>query len=195
MRKIENRWQRYANFIWSKVGKNSPEYSLINTSDFFIENLQKKEDTDDVLDKSLQHKLHGWYGTLRLSPLDGKLNRNYVPMNSGTNIWASETIHNVTKLQMKKPKELMLFTKNPKPTSILESLNNKDGKITITNKHIKEMEELFIQGKSKFNSEVEYCMKIPENQRVFIKTKEAIEEETARASKGNSQDNIDDNLF
>ena len=89
----------------------------------------------------------------------------------------------------------MLFTKNPKPTSILESLNNKDGKITITNKHIKEMEELFIQGKSKFNSEVEYCMKIPENQRVFIKTKEAIEEETARASKGNSQDNIDDNLF
>lgn len=195
MRKIGNRWQRYANVICSKVGKTRPEESLINTSDFFIENLQKKEDTDDVLDKNLQHKIHGWYGTLRLSPLDGKLNRNYVPMGSGTNISASETIHNLTKLQMKKPKELMLFSNKPKPTSILESLSKKDGKLSATDRHINEMDELFIQGKSKFNSEVEYCMKIPENQRVYIKTKDAIEEEAARAAKAKMQDDISDDLF
>ena len=111
-------------------------------------------------------------------------------MGSGTNIGASETIHNITKLQMKKPKEFCLFTNKPKPTSILESLNKKNGKMLLADKHINEMDELFIIGKSKFESEVEYGLKVPENQRVFIKTKDAIEEETMKSSHGNSQDEI-----
>lgn len=73
--KTRRRWQKYANILSHKVGKGSPEHSLINASDFYTEELQKKEDFDDVQDKNMQNKLNAWYGTLRLSPLDGKLNR------------------------------------------------------------------------------------------------------------------------
>lgn len=77
--KMRRRWQRYAQVISKKVGKKSPEFSIINAADYNVEDLQKKEDFDEVLANSLQHKLNNFYGNLRLSPLDGKLNRNYVP--------------------------------------------------------------------------------------------------------------------
>ena len=35
-----------------------------------------------------------------------------------------------------------------------------------------------------------YGLKVPEDQRVFIKTKDAIEEETMKSPHGNSQDEI-----
>lgn len=114
------RWQKYANILSKKVGKACPESSLINAPDFYVEDLQKKEDFDEVQDKNMQKKLNQWYGTLRLSPLDGKLNRNYVPVGKNGYIWASETIHNKTRLLMKKPKELLLFGQKPRSTSILE---------------------------------------------------------------------------
>ena len=44
--------------------------------------------------------------------------------------------------------------------------------------------------KSKFEYEVVYGLKVPEDQRVFIKTKDAIEEETMKSPHGNSQDEI-----
>lgn len=72
------KWQKFAKMISTKVGRKSPEYSMINSSDIYAEELQKREDFDSVLDSSLQHKLNNFYGNLRLSPLDGKLNRNYV---------------------------------------------------------------------------------------------------------------------
>ena len=50
----------------------------------------------------------------------------------------------------------------------------------IAENNINEMNELFIKGTSKFNSEVEYGMKVPESQRMFVKTKESIEEQTMR---------------
>jgi len=97
-----------------KVGKKSPEYSLINTSDYYAEEQQKKEDFDDVQDKNMQNKLHNWYGTLRLSPLDGKLNRNFVPIDKTGSIGVSETIHNKSKLLIKKPKDFYLFKDKPR---------------------------------------------------------------------------------
>ena len=39
--KTKKQWQKYADQISRKIGKKSPEYSLINTTDFYIENLQK----------------------------------------------------------------------------------------------------------------------------------------------------------
>jgi len=116
------RWKKYANIIAKKVGKESPERSLINASDFNCEELAKKEDFDEVNDKMMQRKLHGWYGTLRLSPLDGKLNRNYVPVGKAGYIGASEVMHNKSKLLMKKPKDFFLFGNKPIGTSILDRL-------------------------------------------------------------------------
>ena len=141
---------------------------------------RNKENTENVLDKSLQHKLNGWYGTLRLSPLDGKLNRNFVPLGGGSQIEASETIHNRSKLIMKKPKEFMLFKQKPKLTSILNSIIKSRAEMLITENNISEMDELYVKGTSKFNSEVEYGLKVPERERMYVKTKEAIEEETLR---------------
>ena len=49
----------------------------------------------------------------------------------------------------------------------------------------------YVYGKVKFESEVVYGLKVPEDQRVFIKTKDAIEEEeTMKSPHGNSQDEI-----
>ncbi len=31
----KNRWKKYANFLSKKVGRKSPDYSLINSSDFY----------------------------------------------------------------------------------------------------------------------------------------------------------------
>ena len=103
------RWQKYASVLSQKVGRKSPEQSVLNSSDFYIEDLQKKEDFDEVQDKNIQRKLNGWYGSLRLSPLDGKLNRNFVPMGKNGYIGASEILHNKSRLLMKKPKDFFLF--------------------------------------------------------------------------------------
>ena len=94
-----------------------------------LKTCRNKNDFDSVIDKSLQHKIHNFYGNLRLSPLDGKLNRNFVPVKNtqgvgklkyfAINIGSMETIHLKSKLIMKKPKELLLFNNKPKMTSIL----------------------------------------------------------------------------
>jgi hypothetical protein len=99
--KMTRRWQKYANLLSKKVGKNSAEYTLLNSSDLYAEELQKKEDFDSVQDGNIQTKLHAWYGTLRLSPFDGKLNRNFVPLGKIGSIAASETMHNKSKLLIK----------------------------------------------------------------------------------------------
>lgn len=123
--KNKRRWQQYANILSKKVGKESPEQTLINLSEFYTEDMQKKSDFDEIQDKNMQNKLHYWYGNLRLSPLDGKLNRNFVPLGKTGTIGASETIHNKSKLLMKKPKELFLFSDKPRRTSILDAFKNR----------------------------------------------------------------------
>ena len=82
---------------------------------------------------------------------------------------------------MKKPKEFMLFEKKPKQTSILDSIGRSKGDLGTVDKNIIEMDGLFVKGKSKFDSEVEFGLKIPENQRMLVKTKEAIDEQTMRS--------------
>mmetsp|Transcript_21542 Transcript_21542/g.19106 ORF Transcript_21542/g.19106 Transcript_21542/m.19106 type:complete len:166 (+) Transcript_21542:921-1418(+) len=137
----------------------------------------------------LQRKLHGWYGALRLSPLDGKLNRNYVPMGKAGYIGASETLHNKSKLLMKKPKDFLLFGNMPLNTSILKRLENQKSSsnqlpdlhykkkhfastMTKTEKQISAMDDLYIKGTSKFESEIEYGLRIPEKERILIKDRE-----------------------
>ncbi|CAI2362558.1 unnamed protein product [Moneuplotes crassus] len=194
-----NRWKKYANFLSKKVGRQSPENSLINSSDFYCENLQKKSDFDEVQEASLQKSLHGWYGTLRLSPLDGKLNRNYIPVGKHGDIGASEVLHNKSKLLMKKPKDFFLFGNKPLSTSIMDRIEMQKktsqelpfldsrkkhllktlakGENQITN-----MNELFIKGINKFESEVEYGLSIPENKRVLYLNSEEMKSEKLRLS-------------
>lgn len=96
---------------------------MLNSSDLYAEELQRKEDFDSVQDSNIQTKLHAWYGTLRLSPFDGKLNRNFVPLGKAGSIAASETMHNKSKLLIKKPKDLMLFKEKAKHNAILNMYN------------------------------------------------------------------------
>lgn len=41
-------------------------------------------------------------------------------------------------------------------------------------KNIDEMSDLFVKGTSKFNSEIEYGLRIPEEQRVLVKQREQV---------------------
>lgn len=207
------RWQKYATILSKKTGKNSPENSIINASDFYVEDLQKREDFDGVQDSNLQRKINGWYGALRLSPLDGKLNRNYIPMGKDGRIGASETIHNKSSLLMKKPKEFFLFSHKPVGTSLLDRLENSkinstdktDFLLMFKNKHlaanlirgsekVAEMDSLFIKGTSKFKSEIEYGLSIPENERILVKSRANIEAERTMIQDGVCEEVIDSNF-
>jgi hypothetical protein len=203
------RWQKYASVLSKKAGRKSPENSIINASDFYVEDLQKKEDFDGVQDNNLQRKINGWYGTLRLSPLDGKLNRNYIPMGKDGKIGASETIHNQSSMLMKKPKELFLFANRPRGTSLLDRLGESketlDFSLMYKNKHlatnlirgsekIAEMDNLFIKGTSKFESEIGYCLRIPENQRLLVRSRDDVEAEKTMKKEGLLEEVIDSNF-
>lgn len=96
------------------------------------------------------------------------------------NICASETIHNKSNMLIKKPREFLLFSEKPKGTSILNSIIKSKGATIVTEKKITEMDGLFVKGINKFKSEVDYAFRIPESVRVYVKTKDAIEEENMR---------------
>ena len=166
----------------------------MNASDFYCEDLQKRENFDEIQDKNLQMKLNGWYGTLRLSPLDGKLNTNYIPIGKNGSIGASEILHNRSNLLIKKPKNFMLFGNKPTSTSLMdrEEIKKKIYDsfpetgykkkhlaliLSRATKQISNMNDLFIKGTNKFESEVEYGLKVPENSRILVTNTEEMKDE------------------
>lgn len=131
--------------------------------------------------------------------MDGKLNRNFVPVGKHGVIGASEIMHNKSKLLMKKPKDFFLFGNKPLGTSIMDrlesqkrasqqlpSLNNKNQYLAMTMKkaqsQIENMEDLYVKGSNKFESEIEYGLSIPEKERVLIQDKEQMRLEKLNVS-------------
>lgn len=114
---------------------------------------------------------------------------------------------------MKKPKEFFLFSHKPVGTSLLDRLENSknipnennDFSLMFKNKHlatnlirgsekIAEMDSLFIKGTSKFESEIEYGLRIPEKERILVRSRANIEAEKTMIQDGVCEEVIDSNF-
>jgi hypothetical protein len=134
---------------------------------------KNKEDFDDVMGNSMQHKLNNWYGTLRFSSYDAGKRGNFIPMKGEGFIAASDTVHMKHKLQILKPKEFLLFNSKPKGTSILNRLAQSRAALSKLNQ-IDQMSNLYVQGTSKFDSEVEFTKRVPEKGRYIIRNRDEL---------------------
>ncbi len=110
---------------------------------------------------------------------------------------------------MKKPKDFFLFGHRPAGTSIMDRLEmqKKDSQelpsvykkkhlaltLTKAQNQIANMNDLFIKGKNKFESEVEYGLRIPEKERMFLRNSEEMKQDKIHLS--TSPDEVLDSHF
>ncbi|CAI2365793.1 unnamed protein product [Moneuplotes crassus] len=160
-------WKKKAIFLGKKIKAKSPCESLMRKSDTFVEEQLIKTGGLET-EKNYYKSMNNWYASLRKSNKEETRHSNFIQKAKGRDpIYVHETCHFRDLNIIKRPKELDLFEEH-------ESLPRCYKHMNVNNQSIKTLErinsvgKLMVQGFNKFDREMEYVKRIPEEERFIV---------------------------
>lgn len=175
--KARKDWKQRAVSLTHRLKRKSPDQSLMGASDAFAE-MQVAKTGALTSNSSYYQSMNNWYGELRNNKKDVEKRSNFIQCNSGVfPIYVHETCHFRDMNIIKKPKELEMFKDNNLKNPCLKHLLKSQGDLKPLKviERINSMGDLIVKGSNKFETEIDFIRRIPEDNRFIIKNMDEAE--------------------
>mmetsp|Transcript_7396 Transcript_7396/g.6555 ORF Transcript_7396/g.6555 Transcript_7396/m.6555 type:complete len:207 (+) Transcript_7396:625-1245(+) len=151
-----------------------PKDTLMRRSDAFAEEQVGKSGV--LLKENTHYKsINDWYSSLRNDEKSNEKHTNFIQRASGKfPIYVHETCQYKDFNIVKRPMDLEMFEDNNTENSCMRHLKNNKTQLNALER-VRSMGNLIIKGKNKFQSEIDYIRRIPENKRFIVKNNDSEE--------------------